>query len=83
MRELGIDLKDNITQRMAASSPFGVWVPADFTEFEPRDAVDQVLHRLMRANMIRRVTRRLYDKPHHNTLTGKSPIRILGQLLTH
>ncbi len=32
MRGPGIDLKDSITQRMAASSPFGVWMPADFTD---------------------------------------------------
>jgi Family of unknown function (DUF6088) len=55
-----------------AGSPFGVWVPADFADLGPRDTVDQVLHRLVRAGIIRRVTRGLYDKPHHNTLTDKS-----------
>jgi hypothetical protein len=44
MRGLGIDLKDNITDRMATRSPFGVWVPADFTDLGPRGAVDQMLH---------------------------------------
>lgn len=72
MREPGIDLKDSITQRVAASSPFGVWVPADFADLGPCGAMDQVLHRLVRSGTIRRVTRGLYDKPHHNTLTGKS-----------
>ena len=72
MRGPGIDLKDTITQRMAASLPFGVLVPADFADLGPRDAVDQVLHRLVRFGTIRRVTRGLYDKPHHKTLTGKS-----------
>lgn len=57
---------------MAGSSPFAVWVHADFADLGPRDAVDQVLHRLVRAGIIRRVTRGLYDKPHQNALTAKS-----------
>ena len=57
---------------MAANAPFGVWVPADFANLGPRDALDQVLHRLVRAGMIRRITRGLYDKPNLNALTGKS-----------
>jgi Family of unknown function (DUF6088) len=72
MRGLGIDLKDNITNRMATRGPFGAWGPADFADLGPRDAVDQVLHRLVRAGMIRRITRGLYDKPTLNALTGKS-----------
>ena len=72
MRGPGIDLKDSIIDRMAARSPFGVWVPADFADLGPRDAVDQVLHRLVRAGTIRRITRGLYDKPSLNALTGKS-----------
>ncbi|WP_293967264.1 DUF6088 family protein [Sphingopyxis sp.] len=72
MRGPGIDLKDSITVRMATCSPFGVWVPADFADLGPRDAVDQVLHRLVRAGRIRRITRGLYDKPNLNALTGKS-----------
>ena len=57
---------------MATRSPFGVWMPADFADLGPHDAVDQVLHRLVRAGTIRRITRGLYDKPSLNTLTGKS-----------
>ena len=72
MRGPGIDLKDGIADRMATRSPFGVWVPADFADLGPRDAVDQVLRRLVRAGMIRRITRGLYDKPTLNALTGKS-----------
>jgi Family of unknown function (DUF6088) len=72
MRGPGIDLKDSITNRMATRAPFGVWVPADFADLGPRDAVDQVLRRLVRAGMIRRITRGLYDKPNLNVLTGKS-----------
>jgi Family of unknown function (DUF6088) len=47
-------------------------VPADVADLGQRDAVDQVLHRLVRAGTIRRITRGLYDKPTFNTLTGKS-----------
>jgi len=72
VRGPGIDLKDSITHRMATRSPFSVWMPADFADLGPRDAVDQVLHRLMRADTIRRITRGLYDKPSLNALTGKS-----------
>ena len=72
MRGLGLYLKDSIIDRMTTHSPFGVWVPADFTDLGPRDAVDQVLHRLVRAGTIRRITRGLYDKPDLNVLTGKT-----------
>jgi Family of unknown function (DUF6088) len=72
MRGPGIDLKDSIIDRVATRSPFGVWVPADFADLGPRDAVDQVLHRLVRGGIIRRITRGLYDKPDLNALTGKS-----------
>jgi Family of unknown function (DUF6088) len=72
MRGPGIELKGSITDRMATRSPFVVWVPTDFADLGPRDAVDQVLHRLVRAGTIRRITRGLYDKPNFNALTGKS-----------
>lgn len=60
-----------ITDRMATRAPFRVWVPADFTDLGSRDAVDQALHRMTRAGLIRRITRGLYDKPDFNSLTGK------------
>ena len=66
MRGPGIDLKDSIIDHMATRSPFEVWLPADFADLGPRDAVDQVLHRLVRADTIRRITRGLYDKPSLN-----------------
>ena len=54
MRGPGIDLKDSIIDRMATRAPFGVWVPADFADLGPRDALDQVLNRLVRAGTIAR-----------------------------
>lgn len=71
MRGPGLDLKDTIIDRMTTRAPFGVWVPADFTDLGSRDAVDQALHRMTRAGLIRRITRGLYDKPDFNSLTGK------------
>lgn len=56
---------------MATRAPFRVWVPADFTDLGSRDAVDQALHRMTRAKLIRRIARGLYDKPDFNSLTGK------------
>lgn len=47
-------------------------MPADFADLEPRDALDQLFHRLVRAGMIRRIIRGRYDKPSLNVLTCKS-----------
>ena len=62
-------------------------MPADFADLGPRDAEDQVLHRLVRAGTIRRITRGLYDKPSLNALTGKStnpdPRAIIDALARH
>jgi hypothetical protein len=69
MRGQGLDLKASILDRMSKRAPFGVWTPADFIDLGPRDAVDQVLHRLSKSQTIRRITRGLYDKPGFNGLT--------------
>jgi Family of unknown function (DUF6088) len=45
-------------------------VPADFADLGPHDAVDQVLHRLVRNGTLRRITRS--HTPNLNALTGKS-----------
>lgn len=71
MRGLGLDLKATIVERMASRAPFGVWTPSDFVDLGPREAIDQVLHRLTRSGAIRRITRGLYDKPGMNKLTTK------------
>jgi hypothetical protein len=44
----------------------------DFLDLGSREAVDQVLHRLIAAKELRRITRGLYDKPRTNRLTGKT-----------
>jgi hypothetical protein len=72
MRGPGLDLKAAITDRMAGGTTPSVWTPRDFLDLGPREAVDQVLHRLTRNGDIRRIARGLYDKPAINSLTGKA-----------
>jgi hypothetical protein len=74
MRGPSLDLKTSILNRMAAASPSGAWTPVDFLDLGPREAVDQVLHRLATSQTIRRIARGLYDLPQINTLTGKQTV---------
>ncbi|MDB5580659.1 MAG: hypothetical protein JWR80_5835 [Bradyrhizobium sp.] len=69
MRGPALDLRSIILDRMEAKAPFGVWTPSDFAGDAPRDAIDQALHRLVKAQQIRRLARGLYDKPRLNSLT--------------
>jgi hypothetical protein len=69
MRGPALDLKATILDRMEAQAPFGVWTPTDFVDTGSRDAVDQALHRLVRAGDVRRIGRGLYDRPRLNSLT--------------
>lgn len=71
MRGTGLNLKEQILDRMEQAAPFGAWTPVDFLDLGARHAVDQALHRLTRAKQIRRFARGLYDKPKTNSLTGK------------
>src|ERR1044071_5538072 len=72
MRGPGLDLRSAILNRIAAQSSAEVWTPVDFLDLGSREAVDQVLHRLIAAKELRRITRGLYDKPRTNRLTGKT-----------
>jgi hypothetical protein len=47
-----------------------VFVPADFLEFGSREAVDVVLHRLIRKGTIRRLARGVYDFPKEHPVLG-------------
>lgn len=47
-----------------------VFVPPDFLEFGSREAVDIVLHRLMRKGTIRRLARGVYDFPKEHPVLG-------------
>ena len=48
-----------------------VFVPADFLDLGSREAVDIVLHRLVRKGTIRRVARGVYDFPKEHPVLGR------------
>ena len=72
MRGPNLNLKSQITQRIAGYQPHYVWTPIDFLDLGPRDAVDKALQRMVTSGHLRRIDRGLYDQPRHNTLTGKA-----------
>ncbi len=57
-------IADKIMQRVSVHDP-GTWVatPKDFVDLGNRDAVDQALCRLVKAEYLRRVSHGLYDVP--------------------
>jgi hypothetical protein len=61
-----------------------VFVPTDFLDFGSRQAVDIVLHRLVRKGTIRRLARGIYDFPKEHPKIGKlqpSPEKIAEALV--
>lgn len=74
MRGPKLDLKGQISDRIASASTGVVWTPIDFLDLGPRDAVDKSLQRLAAAGTLRRIDRGLYDRPHLNKLTGKAAV---------
>ena len=74
-------------QMLKAISNFGqsaVFVPTDFLGFGSRQAVDIVLHRLVRKGTIRRLARGIYDFPKEHPKLGKllpSPEKIAEALV--
>lgn len=72
MRGPSLNLKSQISSRVAGHQPGYVWTPVDFLDLGPRDAIDKALQRLVAAGQLRRVDRGLYDQPRYNTLTGKT-----------
>ncbi|BEG76423.1 MULTISPECIES: DUF6088 family protein [Alcaligenaceae] len=65
-------IKAQLMAHIDAASPSRVWVPADFSHFGGRDAVDKALQRLVAAGQLRRIDRGLYDRPRVNNLTKKT-----------
>jgi len=62
-----------------------VFVPTDFLRFGSRQAVDIVLHRLVRKGTIRRLARGIYDFPKEHPKIGKlhpSPEKIAEALVS-
>lgn len=61
-----------------------VFVPTDFLNLGNRQAVDVVLHRLVRKGIIRRLARGIYDFPQEHPILGKlqpSPQKIAEALV--
>ncbi len=61
-----------------------VFVPTDFLDFGSRQAVDIILHRLVRKRTIRRLARGIYDFPKEHPKLGKllpSPEKIAEALV--
>ncbi|MFA6038078.1 MAG: DUF6088 family protein [Legionellales bacterium] len=59
-----------ITNRIKRKKPGWVFSPKDFLDVGTRAAVDQVLSRLVKQNMIRRLDRGIYDYPKQSKLLG-------------
>lgn len=63
-------ITDKITGRIRRRKPGWVFTPRDFLDVGTRAAVDQVLSRLAKQGMIRRLDRGIYDYPKHSNLLG-------------
>ena len=63
-------ITDQITNRIKRKKPGWVFAPKDFLDVGTRAAVDQVLSRLVKQNMIRRLDRGIYDYPKQSKLLG-------------
>jgi hypothetical protein len=74
MRGPNLDLRTQISDRIAQQGLSSVWTPVDFLDLGPRDAIDKTLQRLAGSGALRRVDRGLYDRPQNNRLTGKQTV---------
>lgn len=63
-------ITDKITGRVRRKKPGWVFTPRDFLDVGTRAAVDQVLSRLVKQGMIRRLDRGIYYYPKHSKLLG-------------
>ena len=65
-------IADKIMERVSSFGP-GTWVctPKDFIDLASREAVDQALSRLVKANRLRRVGHGLYDLPRFSEFLNK------------
>ncbi len=75
---------DQILKAINSLGHGAVFVPIDFLSFGSRQAVDIVLHRLVRKGTIRRLARGIYDFPKEHPKLGKlqpSPEKIAEALV--
>src|SRR3984885_14338964 len=74
----------NMLEDINIRGPGAVFVPTDFLNLGSRQAVDIVLHRLVRKGTIRRLARGIYDFPEEHSILGKlqpSPEKIAEALV--
>jgi hypothetical protein len=64
----GIDSK--IISRVYGRGSGTVITPSDFLDFGSRQAIDTALHRLVKKNVLRRISRGLYDFPRKDPVLG-------------
>jgi hypothetical protein len=63
-------ITDQIISRIKRRKPGWVFTPRDFLDVGSRAAVDQVLSRLVKQGIVRRLDRGIYDYPKQSTLLG-------------
>jgi Family of unknown function (DUF6088) len=63
-------LDAQVARRVARSLGGTVFTPASFTTLGSREAIDKALQRLVRAGILRRLSRGLYDKPRYDDVLG-------------
>ena len=65
---------DKVTKRVRAKGRGWAFTPTDFLDLDTRASVDMALMRLVKASIIRRIGRGLYDYPkQHPTLGSLTP----------
>lgn len=69
-RKSSESIDSKIARVVQRRGPGSIFVPADFLEIGSRDAVDVVLHRLVREGTIRRLARGVYDLPKIHPVLG-------------
>ena len=65
-----INISDTIIRRIRAKRRGWVFTPKDFLDLASRGAVDNILSRLTKGGLIRRVDKGIYDFPKHHSQIG-------------
>jgi hypothetical protein len=83
-RKKPTSIDSKILKKIKALGRGAVFVQTDFLSFGNRQAIDVVLHRLVRKGIIRRLARGIYDFPEEHPVLGKlqpSPEKIAEVLV--
>lgn len=64
-------LIDKIQRRIEKSKENYIFLPIDFIDLANRNAVDQVLHRLVKKNLLKRIAQGIYYRPKYSELLKK------------